>query len=426
LVHFDSLAFDGLRITNEAKVVELRSDAKTKLWNMQTPLHARADSPKIEELLKELAAVKAAAFVADDPKDLEPFGLQPSSTNFDLAFTHSTNAIFDLRIGLTPANATNLVYVERSDTTNVMLVPKTPLLAWQTAYTNFLDRHMISVPANLIDGIQVHGGDEFQLVRQSDQTWKVIANETFPADEELVEGMLDTFTGAEVEREKTVAADVAAYGLKPPLAGFTLKSLLMGNAPDYAVAHIEFGTNNTGRIFERSTEGESVNSIAPEEFARLPRMSWQLRDRHVWHFDGKQVVAITIRQMGYVRKLIRDPLGQWTFAPGYNGMIKQDSLEEALHRIGELKANYWSQRGDANLERFGFNEVDHQVTFEVQNGDRKETFSIAFGKPSVYGHPYATVIRNGQRWVFEFPADLDYEFVRNDLTIPPAYRIRRE
>jgi hypothetical protein len=272
----------------------------------------------------------------------------------------------------------------------------------------------------------VHGVDEFRLERKSDQTWQVVGSETFPADDELVHGMLDTFTQAEIEREKTVVADVAAYGLKPPLAQFTLKSSAMGNPPDYAVAHLEFGTNNIDRIFERCTEEESVNSIAPAEFARLPRISWQLRDRRVWSFDGKQVVGITVRQQGYVRKMLRDPFGQWTFAPGYSGAIRQESLEEALHRMGELKAVYWSAHGDANLERFGFNEVDHQITFEVKDGDRKESYSIAFGKPSDYLHPYATTVRNGQRLVFEFPLPLYYEFVQNDLTIPPAYRTRRE
>lgn len=427
LVRFGEMSFDGLRITNQTKVVELTADLRTHLWRMQTPLQARADSPKIMELLKGLAGVQASAFIADNPKDLEPYGLQPSQGQLDLSFTFKTNPVFTLRVGLTPTNQTNLVYVQRSDTTNVMLVPKGPLLAWQTAYTNFLDPHMVSVPAQFIDGMQVRGVDDFKLQRKADGSWQVIASETFDADSDLVQGMLDVFTGTEVDREKAVVADVAAYGLKPPLAQFTLKSLAMGNPPDYAVAHLEFGTNNTGRIFERSTEEESVNSLALEQFARLPRISWQLRDRRVWTFDPKKVVAITVRQQGYVRKMIRDPFGTWTFAPGYNGIIKQDSLEESVNRMSELKAYYWSSRGDANLERFGFKETDHQVTFEVKDGGRSEIYSIAFGKASEqYLNPYATVIRNGERLVFEFPVDLYYEFVRNDLTIPPAYRIRRE
>ncbi len=427
LVRLADVPFDGLRVTNQAKVVELDSDPKTKLWRMQTPVQARADTPKIEELLKMLGGVNAVAFVTDDAKDLEPFGLQPGSiTASDLAFTRATNAILNLRMGSSPTNQTNLVYVQRSDTTNIMLVPKAPLLAWQTVYTNFLDPHMVSVPPEFIDGMQVRANDQFKVERKADQTWQVVGSETFPADDALVHGMLEVFTGAEIEREKTVVADLADYGLKTPLAQFTLKSSAMGNAPDYAVAHLEFGTNNTGRIFERCTEEESVNTVPAEYFARLPQVSWQLRDRRVWSFNGKQVVAITIRQEGYVRKMIRDPFGQWTFAPGYSGLIHQDSMEETLHRMGELRANYWIQRGDANLERFGFKETDHQVTFEVKDGDRTETYSIAFGKASEYTHPYATVVRDGQRWVFEFPVTLYLEFVKNDLTIPPAFRVRRE
>jgi hypothetical protein len=426
LVRLTEIFFDGVRIINQAKVVELSANTKTHLWRMQAPLQARADSPKITEMLKALAAVEASTFVADDPKDLEPYGLTPSAGEFDLSFTQKTNAVMTLRVGLSPTNQTNLVYVQRSDTTNIMLVPKEPLLAWQTAYTNFLDPHMVSVPAEFIDGMQVRGDDEFKLERKADQSWQVVASETFPADDKLVQGMLDIFTAAVIDREKTVVADVAAYGLKQPLAQFTLKSVTMGNAPDFAVAHLEFGTNNTGRIFERSAEEESVNSLAPEQFARVPRISWQLRDRRVWEFDPKKVVAITVRQKGFVRKLLRDPFGNWTFAPGYTGIIHQDSLEESVARMGELKAVYWSSRGDANLERFGFAEQDHQITFEVKNGDRTETYSIAFGTVPEYWHPYATVVRNGQRLVFEFPRDIYDEFVRNDLTIPPAYRIRRE
>jgi hypothetical protein len=427
LVRLDNISFDGLRITNQSKVVELTSDAKTKLWRMQTPLQARADTPKLEELLKGLINVKAATFVADDAKDLESYGLQPSSpAAFDIAFARGSNSVFDLRIGLSPTNETNLVYVQRSDTTNVMLVPKAPLLAWQTAYTNFLDSHMVSVPPQFIDAIQVHGVDDFKLERKSDQTWQVVAADTFPADEDLLQGMLDIFTAAEIDREKTVVADIASYGFKPPLAQFTLKSSAMGNPPDYAVAHVQFGTNDTGRIFERCTEEESVNSIGGGQFARLPRISWQLRDRRIWNFTGKQVVGITIRQKGFVRKLLRDPFGNWTFAPGYNGILHQDSFEEMLHRMGELKATYWTAVGDANLELFGFNEVDHQVTFEVQDGDRRKTYSIAFGNPSAYLHPFATVVRDGKRLVFEFPKPIYDEFVATDLTIPPAYRIRRE
>jgi hypothetical protein len=47
---------------------------------------------------------------------------------------------------------------------------------------------------------------------------------------------------------------------------------------------------------------------------------------------------------------------------------------------------------------------------------------VEFGGRSPYSHPYASVMRDGQRVVFEFPADLYENFVEHDLSIPAALR----
>ncbi len=65
--------------------------------------------------------------------------------------------------------------------------------------------------------------------------------------------------------------------------------------------------------------------------------SWQLRDRRIWNFDSSNVVSVTIHQEGATRKYLRDPEGEWTFAPGYQGppFINSFSTEEGIHRIGK-------------------------------------------------------------------------------------------
>ena len=54
-----------------------------------------------------------------------------------------------------------------------------------------------------------------------------------------------------------------------------------------------------------------------------------------------------------------------------------------------------------------------------------ETNTIQFGQPSPLLHPYASVMRDGRRLVFEFPVDLYSNLVVNYLAIPPLYRQRR-
>jgi hypothetical protein len=59
---------------------------------------------------------------------------------------------------------------------------------------------------------------------------------------------------------------------------------------------------------------------------------------------------------------------------------------------------------------------------EVKRGDKTEICSIEFGGRSPYSYPYASVVRNGQRLIFEFPVDLYENFVEHDMTIPAAMR----
>jgi hypothetical protein len=156
----------------------------------------------------------------------------------------------------------------------------------------------------------------------------------------------------------------------------------------------------------------------------LPRAAWQLRDRRIWTFDSSNVVSLTVHQLGATRKYLRDPEGEWTFAPGYHGPpgVNWPSLEEGVHRLGELTAVYWSGAGDAPGQDFGFAKTDFGLSLEIKRGGKTEICAIEFGGRSPYTNPYALVVRDGQRLLFEFPADLYENFVEHDMTIPAALR----
>ena len=147
-----------------------------------------------------------------------------------------------------------------------------------------------------------------------------------------------------------------------------------------------------------------------------------MRDRRIWNFETNEVVSVTIRQMGSTVKMVRDPDQNWTLAPGSHGRLNPASLDETLYRLGKLKAHWWISQGEAGLERFGFKETAHQVSFEIKKGGHSEVLTIEFGSKSPYENPYASVVLNGERAVFEFPINLYADQVKADLTIPPALR----
>src|SRR5581483_4172340 len=190
------------------------------------------------------------------------------------------------------------------------------------------------------------------------------------------------------------------------------------------LAQIEFDSNSAAGVFERRTDESSVNLIPADDFGRLPRVSWQLRDRRIWSFDGSNVVSVAIHYLGGDRKYLRDPSGEWTFAPGYHGPPFPDwaRLEEGLHRLGQLRAVYWDGVGDDPSDHFGIRAADHHITLEVRNARKTETREIEFGKRSPYLHPYAAVTMEGERLIFEFPVDLFDGFIASEFTLPAALR----
>jgi hypothetical protein len=341
---------------------------------MRAPLQARGDAPKIEALLSQLQSLRASGFVIDEtPADLEPYGLQASALTpqLELSLLENTNTLFSLQMGSSPTNHPELAYVRRQIPGNILTVPRGPLSLWQAAYTNFLDRHIISVPADQIESIDVSiGNNEQFVVRRVEGQWRVHSAgvEPFAADAGLMSFLIDALTNAPTDLEQTVVAEFTNY-VAPPVLVYTLRGGVTSGQTNL-IAQIQFGANQAGRVFEHRTDETSVNSMPTNYYGRLPRVSWQLRDRRIWSFAASNVVSVTVHQSGKIKKLIRDPNQEWTFAPGLSAgatHAEPFSLEETLHRLGELTAIWWDGEGDANLDQFGFRETDHQVELELRN-----------------------------------------------------------
>ncbi|HEY3864252.1 MAG TPA: DUF4340 domain-containing protein [Verrucomicrobiae bacterium] len=415
------LAFQTLRVRAGGNEFDLERDSTNHLWFMRKlSLVARADTPKIDELLDQLQTLSVSNFVTDDPHaDLGDYGLQASDTNpaLSLTFLDHTNVVAELQAGRGPSNAPALVFARLKDPNSVVAIAREPLLPWLAPYTNFLDQHFLSLSPSLVESIAVQGDDNFTVEKQTNGQWLVKAGgEQFPADAGLMEYWLAGLTNVPTEIVKNVVTEYSEYGLTNPALRYAVR--FSPKAGERTEARIEFGTNQAGKVFEHRLGEDGVNTIAEEDYSRLPRISWQLRDRQVWNFASSNVVSVTAHQGGGTLKLLRDPEGGWTFAPGFASQMGINSLatEECVKRIGRLRAVYWDGMGGQNLERFGLSSTNLQLEFEVKHSPTNEIFRLQFGARSPFFHPYAAVTRNGRLLIFEFPAD-DYEnLVKPNLT----------
>jgi hypothetical protein len=425
LLSLTNLSFQTLHVrAPPGNEFDLSRDATNHLWFMRHPLYARADTSKINDLLSRLQTVSVVVFTNDDPQaDLEPYGLQTSETTpeLTLSFLDRTNIVAGLQVGRILTNHAGFAFARRNDPGNIVVVALEALKPWQAAYTNFLDQHFISLSPSMVESITVRGDDDFVVRKQTNGQWVVTAGKSFPADADLMEYWLAGLTNVPTEIVKTVVTDFSPYGLNShPALQYAIAFAPQLGAQ--AEARIEFGTNQTGNVFERRLGEDPVNAVSPEDFDRLPRVSWQLRDRRVWSFESSNVVSVTVHQLGGTLKYLRDPDGNWTYAPGFNSQVAINSpaLEECVFRLGSLRAIYWDAAGEQPQDRFGFAKASHEVEFEVKHGATNQIFRIQFGDRSPLIHPYASVVQDGQRLIFEFPADLYQNLVEPNLTLPTA------
>jgi uncharacterized protein DUF4340 len=426
-ISLKGLAFDRLTVTSDTRFFELQREATNKVWRMTQPMKARADNPKIEDLLQKLQNLHAGKFVTDDPyADLASFGLQP--VELELVVAQGTNNLLSLQFGKNSTNDASLIYARRRDQNSVVLVPKDPLNPWRAQYTDFRDRFLVALPAGTVDTVEARGDAGFTLQWQTNDMWQVIAPENSPADAGLVRELMAGLTGLQITeftKDVVTELDFTNYGLAAPARQYILKTG-DNNSPaattNAVIAQLDFGAVRDNKIFVRRADENSVYAVKVADYQRLPSAGWQLRDRRIWSFTTNEVNRVTIRENGQVRQLLRNGANQWSLAPGSQGIIDDVTMyaiEETIYRLGNLVAAYWVDRGDQNRERYGFSEKSLQIAIEVKKGDKPQTLSVEFGGDAPSRFPYAAVTLDGQRWTFEFPWLL-YQQILRCLTIPSA------
>ena len=406
---------DGIAVTNTAKVqwsFVLQRDPTNRLWGMTSPLTVRADSEKVNDAVQALQKLRVQDFVSDDPKaDLESFGLQPPALT--LALSAGSNSVLVLDCGRELTNNPGFIYGRRRDQTTVVTLSTNALSQWYTSYDVFRDRHLLTL-LGPIDSIQIAGQDNFTLQWGTNDTWRVMP-QNFPADEIMAARLARTLSDLQVAnfQDSVTESDLQGYGLKTPARQF-----IVSWAPTATVTNpptiLDFGTSTNGQVFARRIGEKSVCGIAPAEYEALPSASWELRDRHIWNFDVNDVVGLTIEQEGKKREILHTGTNGWRLAEGSTGSINDSAVENTVQELGRLKAFKWMGHGPDKPAAFGIDGKIYQLTIALKNGEKR---SFQLGKETQFS-ACASVMLDGEPWVFEFPPDV-FPSVQYCLMIPP-------
>ncbi|HXG47953.1 MAG TPA: DUF4340 domain-containing protein [Methylomirabilota bacterium] len=422
VINLAGVPWDRMEVRAPGRGFAIGVDTNTRSFRLIKPTPARADPAKLDVLWRRVLNAQVVRFENDNPRaEMEPYGLhQPTA---ELAFGRGTNDLFIVQFGQSPTNDSSVIYARRLSHSNVVVASRAMLEALQVSAGELRDLRLLPFAPEQVDEVEVIGPEGFVVQRQTNGAWVVAGPRPFPADPELMRVWLERLNHLEGTVEKDVVTDFASYGLAMPTRQFVLKSGVTNGAgvvvSNRVLAQLDVGGRQAGQFYARSRplDENLVYTVPAEAIDTLAAGSWMLRDRAVWNFTTNQVQRLTIRQHGYTRQLNRSASGEWSLAPGSQGIINTFGVEECVHRLGQLRAAAWVDRGEDRRERYGITDRSLKLTLELRNGEKPTVLSVEFGSAAPSRYPYALTTVDGEAVIFEFPWDL-YTFLQPYLTNP--------
>jgi hypothetical protein len=404
--------FDRLHMRSASREYTVERDPISRRWRLSRPRPARADHGLVEQVLQQLQALKIAAFADDQGvADLEPFGLQTPETSF--AFVSGTNEVLTVDFGLSPTNAPALVFARRSTPGGLVLVPRAIVDLVGVPYTDLLDYRLVDQPVEGVGRIEIRAEESFALERGTNGIWALTDTAPRPTDPGLVGAFLEQLRGlrvADVAKEVVTDLDLPNYGLTEPTHSLTLHWTNDSTESTSTQLRLDFGSVQDEQMLVRRSDEVPVYAVALREAAALPRAAFEFRDRRLWQFTTNDVIGVSVMVGNSTNRLLRSPRGQWSIAPGSQGMVNTFALEEAMHRLGTLRARFWVDRGIETLGDYGIPQRQHRLAIDLSRGGMTETLRLAFGAASPSGGPFAATLLEGEPTVFECPLDVFYPY----------------
>lgn len=420
LMPISELDFNRLEVRPATNGFEVVRHPTNHTWTMTRPLTTPADTARLDYLLRQLELARIAGFVVDEPGDrLEAFGLAPPLR--ELVFARGPEEVFHLQVGRAAPDNADFLYLRNARLGNVMLMSRKVLEPWLTTYRDFCDRRLMVFPLNAIRRIAVQADETFAIERGSN-SWQLVSPVAAPADPVLVLEMLAQFAELEfIDFEREVATDFTVYGLDPPQRQYQVLGVpdeAPAGATNQVLARLDIGLPKGNLYFARRSLENAVVTMLDN--GRLPRAAWELRDRQIWNVSTNQIAAITVRQSGAVKRLVRQ--GPLDWAPDANtpGGFNPLTIEETAYRLGQLRAERWVARGADRLPLYGFPQAACRIEVELKERPATAQPVLWLGRRSPSGRRYAAVEMPdlGGLVIFELPAPIQ-TFVEGDLLLAP-------
>jgi hypothetical protein len=234
------------------------------------------------------------------------------------------------------------------------------------------------------------GGTTSEVARDKPESpWKIVKPDDQKdrlANAEAVRDVLDELNrlrAVKLVAEKADAAQLAEYGLKPPLSSAAVTQTKDGKPETFEV---DFGKEAPGQggVYARLAQGETIYVLPGTTVAALAK---EMRDPTVFHFDVAKVREVKLTGWhdpfrGTAELVIkRKEGGPWAVEKPAGVTLSEEKLRKFLDELSNLRATgFVSHKGPPTAEQ-GLDLAKGALRVEVTVEGEKESFVVTVGSP---------------------------------------------
>jgi len=368
---------------------------KARGWSLSQPFatRVRADRDKVEDGLKQLAALRVERFVADGEEDfsqeeLARYGLDNPVLKVELTVEGKSLSI---SFGSSVPDHPDQRYALTSEGPSIYAVKAEAAESLASPALEFRDHQLTAMTADRVQTLTItlapaaEGAEpETTEIVRKEGAWRVSKPRDIEADAEAVRGLLRDIDTRNVTdfvqdfAEPPEPADLAPYGLAPGDERATIR--LLSNTGDEEVLHVGARDEDNQRCYLRRGDEPTVLAVDDDFLDLALRGYLAYRTKKLVEIARYHATRIRIDRPAGALELVKDK-NDWKLTSPVEKRAERSAVDDLLFELTPLRAERILNEQAADLTVYGLDEPEYRLEVVVEKeGEEPETTVLSIGK----------------------------------------------
>ncbi|MFB3897152.1 MAG: DUF4340 domain-containing protein [bacterium] len=352
---------------------------KEKVWELQSPIHAKTDKLAVDNLIKEFKDLVPTRIIDGQGLDLASYGLDTPKITIILAFDTKKNTGEKILVGTKTPNAEDY-YVKKTNEPKLYLIPVNSIILWSKEASVFRDKTVFTFDSDKIVQLDLHYPKKKFGCNKEQGIWWVTKPEKLKANQNKLDDLLWKLQSLAVNRfVDEQPLDLAKYGLTNPQMQIRLKSA------EGKVSALNIGKSDisNGALYAKTADNSYIFSLDTAVINELNISSIaELRDRSVLTFDSDSITRIELKYPDKTMVVAKEQ-GQWWMTQPKRIKADASKLDDLLWRLSGLSIIEFGETQPKSLNKYGLDKPSLIISLQSNNQKLPE---LSLGNDDIKKH----------------------------------------